>query len=124
MVKELRLGNYLMTLAGMWPVVGIEPNEVTFDVDGQKIVFPGNEYKPIPLTPEILEQCGFEIKKYDIISAVSKWNGLEVEIIIGYWLFRIWGVSNWQIQCKYLHQLQNLYFTLTGEELEVKIPTN
>jgi hypothetical protein len=26
------------------------------------------------------------------------------------------------VNCKYLHQLQNLYFALTGEELQIKLP--
>jgi hypothetical protein len=32
-----------------------------------------------------------------------------------------WGVQFWQgNKLEYVHQLQNLYFALTGEELEMK----
>ena len=70
--------------------------------------------KPIPLTSEILEKCGFvynklvdgyEFDKYTIRYQMMFYDG-----------FRI---SEFNI-CKYLHQLQNLIYALTGKELEYK----
>lgn len=99
-IKELRIGNAVLDPIGM-------EKEVSLQVL-QKIER-GFKYTPIPLTPEILEKCGFEkcscggwkhgihISKYD--------NGkLYYKTVI----------------IKYLHQLQNLYFALTGEELTFK----
>jgi len=69
---------------------------------------------PIPLTPEILYNCGFT---YDGTCFIRK------GIFIGEFKSGLkymptnqlyWG-GNIEIKC--LHQLQNLYFSLTGEEL-------
>ena len=68
---------------------------------------------PIPLTPEILEKCGAIVYEFD--------NGLGNQYRIKDRLFVIrdgdivdYGSS---VIIKHLHQLQNLYFALTGEEL-------
>lgn len=60
----------------------------------------------IPLTPEILEKCGFVQT-----SAATFGNG-----IIGIYFGEGEYFYN-HGKGKYLHQLQNLYFALTGEEL-------
>lgn len=72
----------------------------------------------IPLTPEILDKCGFEKDK----DGVYNINGYAINKVM-YWL----DTGHLQIAlaytpilnapCKYLHQLQNLYFALTGKEL-------
>ena len=67
------------------------------------------EVKPIPLTEEWLLKFGFENKKirigvYDLIVVLPNsafYNGCG-------------------FPCKYVHQLQNLYFAITGEELTMK----
>lgn len=70
-----------------------------------------NYYSGIPLTPEILDKCGlmgggmFPAIEYFTLESGS----LFFE---GYYT---------TVDIKYLHQLQNLYFALTGEELEVKL---
>ena len=68
---------------------------------------------PIPLTPEILEKCGAIVYEFD--------NGLGNQYRIKDRLFVIrdgdivdYGSS---VIIKHLHQLQNLYFALTNEEL-------
>lgn len=70
-------------------------------------------YRSIPLTPEILEKCGAIVYEFD--------NGLGNQYRIKDRLFVIrdgnivdYGSS---VIIKHLHQLQNLYFALTGEEL-------
>lgn len=32
-------------------------------------------------------------------------------------------LQSYAFKCHYVHQLQNLYFALTGEELEIKVPS-
>lgn len=73
---------------------------------------------PIPLTTEILEQCGFE-KKTDHAHAIGEYywfdNGrFETVHVFNNWI-TLKGIDSCPI--KYLHQLQNLYFALTNEEL-------
>lgn len=85
------------------------------------------DVSPIPLTEEILLKCGFE---YDTINASGYLiKPLNTKCIDGYsdYLYieknqeavKIRSVKD--IEVKYLHQLQNLYFALTNEELEVKL---
>lgn len=87
-----------------------------------------DEVRPIPLTPELLENCGF-------MDVSDNKNGLAFRININncdefcYYLEDEY--LRWQTQgsgftrplkhLKFLHQLQNLYFALTGEELEVTL---
>ena len=76
----------------------------------------------IPLTEEILLKCGF-VEKH-------KWFYKE-NFILGYTTtddnlqaeYKFAGVEgDWKmIDIKYLHQLQNLYFALTGQELEINL---
>jgi hypothetical protein len=81
----------------------------------------------VPLTPEILEKCGFKKwDKFNIFSIEFK-NGNEIQIDLNKGEVFLGGsescVSNmgFYSNAKYLHQLQNLYFALTGEELEVNL---
>jgi len=81
---------------------------------------------PIPLTPEVLERCGFDW----II-----WDGNEHHKVLSYKNTPIhiyWDGSEWCFKygfdsdltfaaCQYVHQLQNLIHVLTGEELPVTL---
>jgi hypothetical protein len=81
---------------------------------------------PIPLTEHLLMKFGFEIDY--IITSMS---GATLRRIVGdkianfrltysgsdWWLSHIYGHCFGFSPIKYVHQLQNLYFALTGEEL-------
>lgn len=74
----------------------------------------------IPLTPEILERCGFEYGngKFNEWWVSGKFtlynNGYKNKNDIEF------EESFYKVRIKYFHQLQNLYYALTGEELEIK----
>jgi hypothetical protein len=75
--------------------------------------------EPIPLTPEILEKCGAKKSVYPHFSYLIEIGegdriGLH-EYIDGWSWFPVAGRK--MIVIKHLHQLQNIYFALTGEEL-------
>lgn len=73
--------------------------------------------KPIPLTEEWLLRFGFE-NNY-IQYEWTNW-GMWVEKGLAYEYIVSHGFANTKselISIKYVHQLQNLYFALTGEEL-------
>jgi hypothetical protein len=86
------------------------------------------DLKPIPLTPEILEKCGFvpfvdsenifELETDNNLCYLRKEdNGFRpAEPVDGDAEFITIG-----IKIQYLHQLQNLYFALTGEELQINL---
>lgn len=70
--------------------------------------------QPIPLTPEILEKCGFVRNELMAKHNTVIWYGDHIGVK------GILGVVK-PCECGYLHQLQNLYFALTGEELTVNL---
>ena len=85
------------------------------------------EIEPIPLTPEILEKAGFSL-----YSKHSYWNyRTGNNFFLSMWAldeqvagFEKKGVFYWGdgfLEVHYLHQLQNLYFCLTGEELNIQL---
>lgn len=139
--KELRIGNYIIDDDGLIAKInGFEPLshkvrcddeegcELLIDVieaDGQ-INFgrmaESTLCRPIPLTPEWLEKLGFEKEEKDGKSVgIEKYYVFTNEPFVynsihGYWLHG----RHMGIQPTYLHQLQNLYFALTGKELELK----
>lgn len=108
--NELRIGNRIK-LGSNEIIVS---KETIYNVEN----FP-KLYSPIPLSEEWLVKFGFTEKK--------KWFYKE-NFLLGYlstddhlqaeWKFG--GVEGtWNlIDIKYVHQLQNLYFALTGQELE------
>lgn len=83
-----------------------------------------DDFKPIPITPEILIKCGFghdeEMHKFgNDFNPHSEWVSFSILAhLYGYWV--VIGKTNVG-SIKYLHQLQNLYFALTGTELDVKL---
>lgn len=74
--------------------------------------------KPIELTEEILLKCGFIKDEFDQWGNDSRLGFFQAEDFEGYLM--IWGDSVIR-HCEHLHQLQNLYFALTGKELKIKL---
>jgi hypothetical protein len=72
-------------------------------------------YKPIPLTEEWLLKFGFEkVSGWDYYKG---WIKDYVELECDCYGFDY--VNNIDKEVKHVHQLQNLYFALTGKELEL-----
>lgn len=102
--SELRIGNLIMK-------------------DGDEIIVShhtfyhleiyGEDYEPIPLTEEWLEKSGFKSTVEWLLKYKNNSTLLVSDVKYGF--------QNIPIQkIKYVHQLQNLYFALTGEELTIK----
>lgn len=74
---------------------------------------------PIPLTEEILLKCGAKKKKYGVMYMSVKGFTIEFELIKN----NIYGsyLEMIGLDIQYLHELQNLFFALTGKELEVNL---
>ena len=78
-------------------------------------------FEPIPLTEEWLKKFGFE-KMSSPRSITYHCNCFKIkqELSGKWWIARVGGSSpTHQVKIEYVHQLQNLYFALTGEELEL-----
>ncbi len=81
------------------------------------------DFEPIPLTEEWLVKLGFEetyksqhTQRFDLISNTKFGYNKNLKTDIYY----IRWIGEDFIHIKYVHQLQNLYFALTGEELIIK----
>lgn len=80
----------------------------------------GWEAVPIPLTPEVLEKCGAYLKRCDHFCNYYKLGILVIKRLIIESVFYCDIKDFGEIEVKHLHQLQNLYYALTGKELEYK----
>ena len=115
--NELRIGNWVKYF---YPVMELDIPEYQVE-NGADIQVHDNHnvFQPIPLTEEWLVKFGM-VKKMTVFEkeknsmfAVKEWEG-------DYVIF--WGDNRLpKVEPKYVHQLQNLYFALTGEELTIKI---
>ena len=102
---ELRIGNYFEDIDGNHCQVTL----LTFrQLHGSPTAI--NLIKPIPLTEEWLLKFGF------IKSVVFYMKGaMNIEFIDNGCLFGLDG--EYEVFIQHVHQLQNLYFALTNEEL-------
>lgn len=112
--NELRIGNWIRVFGG-YAKVKLIPSELPIE--------------PIPLTPEILEKCGFVEDRgnywvdlmthyLELINKLQGWfpvyaqtpelsSEAEQRVLLN--------------RIDYLHQLQNLFFALTGTELNIDL---
>lgn len=123
--NELRIGNYYLnnTTKPPYPVIKLTRG---FWIDSSINVSYLSDLEPIPLTPEILEKCRFEKDKnsYRIAVCYLKALYLTYDDERG---FYIGGLVSMFVKpydffitkryFKYLHEVQNLYAALSGEEL-------
>lgn len=120
--NELRIGNWVL-----FPNVFAEFDQRPIE-SGEEIDRHAHGLNPIPLTEEWLLKFGFEI------STLS--NGVKF-IYLNYFLslvicescsgmhlvlsrYENGSLVDFAVRVHYVHQLQNLFFALTGKELELK----
>lgn len=104
--KELRIGNYLQSLSI------VQVNSLSSDqING----YYSSGFSPIPLTGDILLKCGFEKNENTYYHELFMFNNGVLRVIADN--YRTTGKD---VRIEFLHQLQNIYFALTGKELEVK----
>ena len=129
--NELRIGNWVYTQSKK---LMQHDKTVPFKL---KVITAQEQHKwePIPLTPKILEKCGF-VK--DAFGSYNIWLPQRLQTAESALLFSgdylylgqynddnrnhdsICTFWNKDLMKEFhLHQLQNLYFSLTGEELEI-----
>ena len=141
-IKELRIGNIVkvdnkkyhpqlidipLIVTGITSCQDVENNSTYgvslehLDQDSGKFYDTYNQFikfvKPIRITEDWLLKFGFEEFKEYSIGHGYKLNNISIRIDnFGFhYLYGI-GVNS---RLKYIHQLQNLYFALTGKELEL-----
>lgn len=131
--KELRIGNFVL-LDGKHTasVIGITGTYITTEnpynvytdgTTGDNWLANTDFIQPIPLSPEILINAGFEKGCLMLNINENFFLGFDKHLYLQY--ERQWQVDyvcdriNFE-NIKYLHQLQNLYFDLKGQELKLK----
>jgi hypothetical protein len=115
--SDLRIGNYLNGKQGHVIVTEIRTNNSVKILDNTSSFYVGICLQPIELTKEWLLNFGFE-KKYDDLNWYIKGNYCfsflkELDLIVFKIKFQTIGICT----IKYVHEAQNIYFALTGEEL-------
>lgn len=120
--RELRIGNYVTGAKGAkyngdtvkWNIGDyIECNKYCDYIDS---------FRPIPITEEWLIKLGFEKTNSSLHENKNayqiKWWGRFVIINDVLTPDEYYFLDGLNVDIKYVHQLQNLYFALTGKELE------
>jgi hypothetical protein len=127
-VSELRVGNLVLYKQDNdeLPVLKIDGDSKTVCLDlllGLNMEVSEQDMDSIPLTPERLERAGMRYSK-QFESYSTDYELLFCNEGANYWLCE---QGNGKIQrigkpFQNLHQLQNLYFALTSEELIINLP--
>jgi len=133
--QELRIGNYVLDGQDLIKIHSISENAISFLYEEKPAFLFVNEISGIPLTTEWLERFGFEpngvFKSMRLAMDDLNRYGARTFIVVAYdgeaWIEIIsrdvhnnYKESQSHVfQLKYLHQLQNLYFALTGDELTI-----
>lgn len=135
--NELRIGNWVndvkgggYNVPGFQRVRKIDEKGVNHWQDmGASGYAKFEDIEPIPLTPEILVKAGFkrwhdgthrkQIDEYIVFH-------VEEDGCYGFWSDSKENEADFTLRSQdnhieYLHQLQNLFFALTGQELEIEL---
>jgi len=131
--QELRIGNFInpeigeLEHVGQIKYIGYSGVGVELDCDEPELSLNHDldlsDIKPIPLTEEWLEKFGFS---RNLVSACCDYSlvldhGYEHDLYYIYNHSEVDGSTSW-IRTKgirHVHELQNIYFSLTGYELEL-----
>lgn len=117
---ELRIGNSLMFSENGETCIVTEITEGGLEVlfkNGEQVWIELDQFSPIELTPEILEKAGFRYDGY-------VWDTEKVmlgDYKDGIHFCNGFSIINKGIKLEYVHQLQNLYFALTHQELNINL---
>lgn len=129
--NELRIGNWVSVHGNTQKITLISAGEIRTDWGYPENIFEETYIDPIPLTTEILEKAGFESGGHynqlwlylpdRTISLVYRRDNKSISFVnddsdnFPY-------VSRVELNhIQFLHQVQNLYFALTGEELPINL---
>ena len=124
--NELRIGNYYLDIDNqLSEMSGYELWQMSSN-ENLGIM----EYQPIPLTEEWLLKFGFDINEdlgdmvyYEIPSKKSGYGVCFDHEELSFYHYTTLGITHLiydSEHLQYVHQLQNLYYALTNEELTIK----
>lgn len=121
MKNELRIGNYINNYNKVLSITDGGLVCTGLSIIGVVII---ENPKPIPLTEQILLKCGFKLYHsgsycIDLFNE-NEYLAIDVKYNKGF-VYIIIDDNSLKVNLEYLHQLQNLYFALTNEELTVNL---
>ena len=119
--NEFRVTNFVDYNGEMFPIIFIGLDSVVLiRKDQSTSTVKLDRIKPISITDKILLSCGFKKRKscfgywiYEIMFQHTVFSVEEVDLGLCYFYIGNTHVT----QTRYVHELQNLYFSITGEEL-------
>lgn len=129
---ELMIGNYIQDMEGnIYKIFSFSYTLIQCDkIEGGSHIFEDEEVKPIPLTKEWLKKLGFYVENSKDRLSIEAWGPghPSQRFNIDFKDDKILLISRYQEShdflkmrhIVYIHQLQNLYFSLTGEKLTLK----
>ena len=117
--QDLRIGNWVQFRHTETPVL-ITLGDFVREYKEEHL----EDYEPIPLTEEWFDRFGFDedgFKQYEFINWGIKVKKDPNAISEPNWIVFHGFMDQFSeiVSLKHVHQLQNLYFALTGEELEL-----
>jgi len=126
--NELRINNYVLARGAQAQIKAVDETHASYvkkHLIGEDRI-PLKFIKPIPLTEKWLVKFGFEVTKgkfFDEIYGILN----KKDVVFEYWLdgdMYINGMTEESLlipkEINYVHELQNLYFAHTGEELKTQ----
>lgn len=126
--NQLRIGNMVFDWAKRIATVeSINSHDVvrlsSSDYKFESFNLKQHGVSPIPLTEDWLLNLGFEYKFFEEGETKSEYffhKDLFPEYYVYYLPYFNMSIYIGDVTIQYVHQLQNLYFALTGEELKLK----
>ncbi len=122
--KDLRIGNLILCkeLFDDYSYRKVDEHIIVVDAVTLRLGDFENKLIPIPLTEEWLVSCGFKRDEYSLFVKEGFLFSLEFNqhnpVILSVMDYR--SRPNKITSLSFVHQLQNLFFALTGEELTIK----
>lgn len=133
-IKELRVGNNIWRPCCYDEVVEIRENGI-IGLDNLRGLISYSEIEPIPITEELLLKIGFKKGKNDYFNYRDYNDELSIRFIPNYTFIEYANLhfnpedvteTNYCSSLEFpntlhLHTLQNIWYLLTGKELEVEL---
>lgn len=128
--KELRVGNLVLLGTSTNTVLGVDAAS-SFNIHIGDDYYGEDEIAPIPITPEWLERLGFDHKpqtycdiwEVTITDYPDKNDNVALMVVFSTGQICVSLPEIERHDIKNIHQLQNLYFALTGTELTIRPET-
>ncbi|MEW7221957.1 hypothetical protein [Elizabethkingia anophelis] len=113
---EIRIGNYVY-YAGI--LCKVEELTIGGYLQTDGITAPLSAFNPVEITEEWILKFGFEHKAIIYIKGMVL--RLVDKCLVGGFEDNEYGIEH-EVKINYVHQLQNLFYALTSEELKLQIP--